>query len=130
MSRENVEVVRAIYDDWLRGEMALERFDPNIAIIESDTIPGAPSAEGIDAVRRYIESFANYWAEIRFEPQEYIEADDRVVVVARLVGRGTQSGVEVTRTWAYVWTIRAKRALRVEAYADRAEALEAVGLSE
>ena len=27
-----------------------------------------------------------------------------------------------------VWTIRASRALRVEAYADRAEALEALGL--
>jgi ketosteroid isomerase-like protein len=128
MSRENVEIVRAIYDDWLRGDMALDRLDPNVAIIESTTIPGAPSASGIDAVRRYMESFANYWAEIRFEPQEYIEAGDQVVVVARLVGRGKKSGVEVTRIWAYVWTIRAKRVLRIEAYADRAEALESVGL--
>jgi ketosteroid isomerase-like protein len=129
MSRENVEVVRAIHDEWLHGGMALDRLDPNIAIIESKTIPGAPSAQGIDAVRRYIESFANYWAEIRIEPQEYIEAgDQKVVVVARLVGRGKKSGVEVTRTWAYVWTIRAKRALRIEAHANRAEAFEAVGL--
>ena len=48
------------------------------------------------------------------EPQEYIEAGDQVVVIARLVGRGKASGVEVTRTWAYVWTLRAGRALRME----------------
>src|ERR1700680_3657508 len=111
MSQENVEIIRAIYDAWLDGGMALDKFDPEIAMVESETIPGAPSAYGIDAVRRYIASFSKYWAEIRFEPQEYIEAGDQVVVIARLVGRGKKSGVAVTRTWAYVWTLRAKRDL-------------------
>ncbi len=130
MSQANVEIVRAIYDDWLRGKTAIDRFDPEIAMVESRTIPGAPSAYGIDAVRRYMESFPKYWREIRFEPQEYIDAGEQVVVMARLVGRGKSSGAEVKRTWAYVWTLRAKKALRMEAYADRAEALEAVGLAE
>jgi ketosteroid isomerase-like protein len=66
--------------------------------------------------------------EIRFEPQEFIDADDRVVVVARLVGRGKRSGVDVSRTWAYVWTLRGGKALRMIGYADRADALKAVGL--
>jgi ketosteroid isomerase-like protein len=51
------------------------------------------------------------------------------VVVARLVGRGKKSGVEVTREWAYVWTLRHGRALRMEGYGTRAEALEAAGRS-
>jgi ketosteroid isomerase-like protein len=99
-------------------------------VVESKMIPGAPSAYGIDAVRRYMESFPKYWAEIRFEPEEYIDAGDQVVVVARLVGRCKTSGVDVERKWAYVWTLRANRALRMDAYADRTEALEAVGLAE
>ncbi len=130
MSRENVEVIRSIYEDWLAGSAALDKFDPDIAMIEADTVPGVPSAHGIDAVRRYMDSFAGYWAEIRFEPQEFIEVGDRVVVMARLVGRGRKSGVEVARTWAYVWTLRAGRALRMEAYAHRAEALRAAGVTE
>ncbi len=77
-----------------------------------------------------MESFASYWDEIRFEPQEYIEAGDQVIVVARLVGRGKSSGIEVERTWAYVWALRAGRALRMEGDADRAEALKAVELPE
>jgi uncharacterized protein len=130
MSQENVEIVRAIYDEWMHGEMALARFDRDISMFESPTLPGAASAIGIDAVRHYMESFANYWDKICFEPQEYVEAGDQVVVVARLVGRGKSSGVDVTRTWAYVWTLRGGKALRLDGFADRAEALKAVGLEE
>jgi ketosteroid isomerase-like protein len=130
MSQENVEVVRAIYEGWLRGEAGFDKFDPEIAMFESTTLPGAASAVGIDAVRRYVESFARHWDAIRFEPSEYIDAGDRVVVVARLVGRGKMSGVDVERTWAYVWTVRGSKVLRMDGYESRGEALEAVGLTE
>ncbi len=129
MSRENVELVERIYECWLRGEPGYEHFDPDISMVESAALPGAASAHGIDAVRRYIESFAKHWDDIRFEPQEYLDAGDRVVVLARLVGRGKSSGVAVERTWAYVWTLRDGKALRMEGYADRAEAMAAAGLS-
>ncbi len=130
MSQENVEIIRAIYDGWLRGDPGFERFDPEITMFESETLPGSVSAVGIAAVRRYIESFTKYWAEIRFEPQEYIDAGEHVVVVARLEGRGKASGVAVERTWAYVWTVRGSKALRMDGYESRSEALNAVGLGE
>ena len=129
MSQENVELVRSIYDDWLRGDFGGDNFDPDISMVESDVIPGATSAHGLDAVLRYMKSFSNYWAEFRLEPQEYIDAGDRVVVVARLSGRGKRSGIDVVREWAYVWTVRDARALRMEAYAHRDEALEAAGMT-
>jgi ketosteroid isomerase-like protein len=128
MSQENVDVIRAIHEDWLRGELSFENFDPEIAMIESKTLPGAASAYGIDAVRRYMESFAKYWEEIRFEPQEYIDAGEQVVVVARLIGRGKASGIEVTRDWAYVWTLRDGKALRMDGFTERQEAIDAAGL--
>jgi ketosteroid isomerase-like protein len=128
MSQENVEVIRSIYDGWLRAETGTDKLDPEITMLESTTLPGAASARGIEAVERYLRSFAQHWEEIRFEPQEYIDAGDHVVVVARLVGRGKKSGVEVTRTWAYVWTLRRHKALSMVGYANRDEALEAVGL--
>src|SRR5947208_6418473 len=99
MSQENVETIRALYDDWLRGDMGLARMDPEISMFESTTLPGAVSAIGIAAVRRYIESFARYWQEISFEPSEFLDAGHRVVVVAHLVGRGKGSGVAVEREW-------------------------------
>jgi ketosteroid isomerase-like protein len=130
LSRENVEIVRAIYEDWLLGEPALDRFDPEMSMVESKTLPGAAAAHGIDEVRRYLESFARYWDEIRFDPTEYLEVGHQVVVVARLVGQGKASGVAVERTWAYVWAFRGGKALSMTGYATREEALEAARLSE
>ena len=128
MSQENVDIVRRLYEGWLRGDPGLDKLDPEISMVESATLPGAVSAYGLEAVERYLRSFAKHWEQIGFEPQEYIDAGEQVVVVARLVGRGKKSGVEVTRTWAYVWTLRGRKALSMVGYADRAEALTAVGM--
>jgi ketosteroid isomerase-like protein len=66
------------------------------------------------------------------EPERFFEADDRVVVFLVARGRGKGSGAEVEVRPAHVWTIRSGKAVRVQVfpYANRAEALEAVGLSE
>lgn len=58
MSQENAEVIRAVYDGWLTGDPGYERLDPEIAMVESKSLPGAVEAYGIEAVSRYIESFA------------------------------------------------------------------------
>jgi ketosteroid isomerase-like protein len=128
MSQENVELIRSLYDDWLRGAIGRDKLDPDISMVESTTLPGAVSASGIEAVERYIRSFAKHWEKISFQPLEYVDAGDRVVVVARLQGIGKKSGVEVTRTWAYVWTLRGQKALSMVGYADRDEALKAAVL--
>ncbi len=59
MSKENVEVVQSLYEGWLRGEIGLDKLDPEIS-----------------------------------------------------------------------WTLRERKILRMVGYADRAQALEAVGLAE
>jgi ketosteroid isomerase-like protein len=128
MSQENVELIRSLYDGWLRGEPGLDKLDPEISMVESSTLPGAVSASGIEAVERYLRSFAKHWEQISIEPIEYVDAGDRVVVVARLTGSGKKSGVEVNRTWAYVWTLRGGKALGMVGYANREDALGAVGL--
>ena len=106
MSQEDVEAVRRLYEAWLRGDLGLDLLHPEISMVESANLPGPVSSYGIDAVRRYMESFAKYWDEVRFEPQEFLDAGaGAVVVVARLVGKGKRSGVDVVRTWAYVLTV-------------------------
>ena len=65
--------------------------------------------------------------EIRFEPQEFIDAGDRVVVPARLVARGRDTGIEAVQHLTMVWTLRDGRAIGCETYATKDEALEAAG---
>ena len=65
-------------------------------------------------------------------PEEFIDAgDDQVLVFSREGGRGRGSGAEVmTQPTAHLWTIRNGRAVRMQSYWERTEALEAAGLTE
>jgi ketosteroid isomerase-like protein len=71
------------------------------------------------------------WGEFRMEPDEFVDARDRVVVIGRWVGTGRGSGVEVNQPIADVFTPRGGRVVRCEiGYSESAGALEAVGLRE
>jgi ketosteroid isomerase-like protein len=64
------------------------------------------------------------------EPLEYIDVGDRVVIPYRLGGVARHTGIEVEFTFAHVITIRDGKAVRVQTYETKAQALEAVGLRE
>jgi ketosteroid isomerase-like protein len=68
--------------------------------------------------------------EHRFEPQEFIDAGDQVVVLQREYQRGKSSGVELSIDTASVLHLRDGRIVRMQGYMDRAAALEAAGLRE
>jgi ketosteroid isomerase-like protein len=59
---------------------------------------------------------------------DYIEAGDRVVV--RFIWRGAGHGPESNMEFTGVYTVRKGKILTIEFFRDKAEALEAVGLSE
>ena len=70
------------------------------------------------------------WDEHRFEPQDFLDAGDRVVVLLREYQRGKGSGVELVVETATIFDVHHGRIVRMQGYMNRAEALEAVGLSE
>ena len=61
-----------------------------------------------------------------------IDNDDLIlaIVVAHHSGRGRKSGVEVDTRFYEVYTLREGKVSRVDEYTERAEALQAAGLSE
>ena len=87
---------------------------------------------GQEAVRAYFETVMEAWEEIRLEPEEIIDLDgDRVIVVSHLIGRGKGSGIGARRSRCAICSTDARGRLCVGwRYAERAEALEAAGLSE
>jgi ketosteroid isomerase-like protein len=58
----------------------------------------------------------------------YFDAEDRVVVPFRVHARGKESGIEVERRWAHIWTMRSGKVARFEVSLHPAETLKAVGL--
>jgi ketosteroid isomerase-like protein len=129
MSRENVEATRA-------GFRTLERdgVEGLLTFIHPDfetTTPAELTVEpatyrGHDGIRRYFESFYEVMDEVRFEPEDFIDAGERVVVPVRLVARGRDTGIEAEQRLAFVWTLRDRKALRLETFPTLEAALEAV----
>ena len=136
MSRENVEVVRRMYDAVVRGdtEAVIGSYDPEVewdtTRLASEGITGSGTYRGHEGVRRFFREWNEAWEDSRFDLEELIEADQQVVSVVTRRGRGRASGVEVEAPGAVVWTIRSGKIVRVVLFATRAEALEAVGLRE
>jgi ketosteroid isomerase-like protein len=130
MSKQNVEAARRGFEALDRGgvEAFLEFIDPEFVTTTPPELTVEPATyKGHDGLRRYFESFYEIMDEVRFEPEEFIDAGDRVVVPARLVARGRDTGIEAVQQLAFVWTLRNGKGLRLETYSTRAEALAAVG---
>ena len=142
MSQENVEAARAIWpfetvdlvelfnrSDML-GQIA-SAIPPDTEIVFG---PGAPGErptyygpEGFAAGwRDWLEPYENYWLEV----EDFIDAGgDEVVLPARVRARTRRDGVQIGHAPAAVCRITNGKITRVGFYLDRAEALEAVGLS-
>ena len=132
MSQENVEIVRRASEllerrDW---HGATELFDPSVEL--HGTVGGIEEGKvlrGLGQIRQAFETEDDeVWDEHRIEPQEFIDAGDRVVVLQREYQR-SKSGAELVIDTATIVDVRDGRIVRMQGYMNPAEALEAVGLS-
>jgi ketosteroid isomerase-like protein len=143
MSEENVERVRWGYEAWNRRDFDQESefFDPEIewrpASVAGETstedfarIPGADAVyHGPEGVRRFWETFIEPWEQVTVDVEELRDSGDCVVAFTRFRAVA-RNGLKVDMPSVHVFTFRGSKVVRFEAFADRAEALEAAGLSE
>ena len=80
----------------------------------------------LEVWRRAFESFAD----LRFDPEELLDFGDRILVTRNMSGHGAGSGVAITQKLYQLLTLRRGLVVRQDDFQARAEALEAVGLSE
>jgi ketosteroid isomerase-like protein len=134
MSEENLEIVRASWEAWSRGDMdaLFEFYDPEVEWdMTRSYVPDMGVFHGHEGVREFFREWRAFFAEYYAEPEQFVDAGDGVVVRVKQGGRGRSStvGVEMPAYWQ-VYRLRDGRAVRVEIYRDETEALEAVGLRE
>ena len=135
MSRENVAIVRQVYEAAARRDRAaaLSLYDSDVAIDVSRTHRGLmkPLYEGADheALRTWSREWHDAWETVDYEIEKLIDAGDQVVGVVTVRGRGQSSRAEVEFLRAAVWTIRNGKVIRVVWFPSPAQALKAAGLS-
>ena len=131
MSAENVEILRRGYEHLAAtGDLLDENFHPEF-VWDMSTFrnwPERQTYEGIEGAREFLRNWVDAWEDWELEIEEYRDAGDKVVVIARQRGRAKATGLPVDMHFAQLWTLRDGKQLRMEMYADPQEALDAVGL--
>jgi ketosteroid isomerase-like protein len=85
---------------------------------------------GHDGYLQVWRSWLDAFEDIRFEPEELLDLGDRLLVTAHLRGRGSGSGVAVSRPVFQLLEFRRGLVVRQEDFQDGSKALEAAGLRE
>jgi ketosteroid isomerase-like protein len=65
-----------------------------------------------------IREWNEIWEEMSYEVEEVLESEDTLVLVLRLRGRGSESGVDVDSTWGWVMRYRDGQIARWEIHRD------------
>jgi uncharacterized protein len=131
VSHENVEIVRAVYDCWRRGDFraTANKVAPDFEWKQVHGVVEPGSHVGADASRA-LRSIFEVYEDLRVEAEEYVDAGDTIVVVARAHGTARGSGLHMDQRLAFVWTVREGKPVQMEQYPNREGALKAVDLED
>jgi ketosteroid isomerase-like protein len=146
MSRENVEIVRSVFEpldgvnlaavDWGAGAIreALGRaYSPDVELttLASGLGSGVDTLyRGPDGLARYLQEWLEPFSDYRIQSLDYIDAGDCVLVPSHQSGIGDGSGARVELELTTLYEVRHGKITRAHQYDTLAEAREATGLSD
>jgi ketosteroid isomerase-like protein len=132
MSAENVEIMLSAYEAIARRDretldaILRERLAPDFEFEAALTGATYRGIDGFWELLDDIEDTVGY----RPEVQEAVDLGEHVLVVLRMSGRGSRSGVSVAQEGAVLVTFDGGTLVSGKSFASKAEALEAAGLLE
>jgi uncharacterized protein len=134
MSQENVDLVRAIYNAFAVGDVpgVLAGMSPDIVWNEAENSLYADRNPyvGPESIRTGI--FARLdaeWDGFAVEPEEYLDAGDKVVVLGRYRAGFKATGKAMDAQFAHVWSVRDGEAARMRQYIDTLQAARVTGIT-
>jgi ketosteroid isomerase-like protein len=131
MSRENVEVIRRMWDAFLAGDIqaALSFYDPDVEW-DGTNLPDGRIGRGHEAIVDHIRRWAEQWEDWTVEVERIIDGgSEHVVLVMRERGR-SNSGLEMDERHAELYAVHGGKVVRRQGFSNPGEALDAVGLPE
>ena len=134
MSQENVEIVRRGIEPFNQHfetrEIDLSSFAPDLTVDNRAATFDGAVYHGHDGLHEWLSLQRGMWKDQRTEPKEFIPVGtDQVVVPIRIVSTG-RDDVETVAHAVLAMTVRERKIAHIKGYQSKAEALEAVGLSE
>jgi len=127
MSKENVDLVRSTYEAFGRGDMdTVLRMLADTEWHEAEGMPYGGTFTGGEAILSNVFGPISQDVEgFSAQPDEFLDAGDKVVSLGRYSGQGANGPVDVK--FAHVWTVRDGAFVRFDQYADTKLFSQAVG---
>jgi ketosteroid isomerase-like protein len=128
MSEENVKVVRAVIDGWLRGDPStLDLIAEDVVYVAPPSMPGGKTYHGHDGVLEWVVDWRQEWTDYELEIERVEDFGERVMTIERNRAKGKRSGADVDMQTYSVWSLRDRKVVRWQGFASEREAVEAAG---
>jgi uncharacterized protein len=129
--RAAIEMLIQSYRAWNDRdvEAMLRNAHPDAELVPIPQSPDLTVAQGGEGLAQFLSSVFDIWQELEIEPLLFTPAGDRVLVDVAVKARARDSGIELEEEWAHVWTLREGKVDRIQGFAARGEALQALALS-
>lgn len=127
MSQADMQTLRDAYAAVSRGDWdAAMRFaDPDLELKTADRVVNPGIYRGPAEVRRFFEDLFEAFEEVIVEAEEFFERGDQIAVFLFTRMRPTGSSAMLENRIGHLWTMRDGRAIRLEVFPTREDALEA-----
>jgi ketosteroid isomerase-like protein len=101
------------------------RVAPEVELHERSDLPDAKVYRGRDETKEFWRKTQELFAEVHWQPREFIDLGDVIVVDTTLVGVGRGSDVPIEATEADVFWFRDGMLVRIAAFPTKKEAVDA-----
>lgn len=128
MPEAELDALRRIYTAIQRGDT--EELSRSVAHdvewILPETVPWGGTRHGHLGVETVGEIFQEHVDGLWADPDDFLEAGDRIVVLGRISGRGRESGRDFEVRFAHVWAFDDGAPVRFRGYFDTAPIMAAL----
>jgi ketosteroid isomerase-like protein len=126
MSKENVEMIRGVYQAFANGDVptVVNRLDANVIWNEAD---GSPYADGNPYVgpdkvtQGVFMRLGGEWESFVIVPEEALDAGDTVVMLGRYNGTFKRNGKPLNAQFTHVWRVKDGKVTGFQQYTDTAQ---------
>lgn len=128
MSEHEIQALRRIYAAMTRWDLdeLIADVAHDIEWTLPDSLPWGGTHHGHDGIEAFATRFRDYVDGTWADPDDFLDAGDRIVVLGRLRGRAVTTRQEFEVGFAHVWAFTDGIASRLRSYFDTAPVLAAL----
>jgi hypothetical protein len=136
MSQENVETIRQMIESanasgWDPESVANRWVHPEARIYPAPDFPGADVYVGREDIASFVGEWTSTFDDLRWDVEQLIDLGDRIVVLARMIGRSKTTGTTVDWPFGGLFDdFRDGMFAEARFLMDHKAALEAAGLTD